>query len=343
MAIVSVTGFAEPFVQTHPFFDKGFVAVYQRTANNGAGTGSSTVSQVVTQFRLSQLTDFSFPFRNGGRFYLGLAVVQRTATGSGIGTATAIGLRSKSSEATGSGTGSQTTTSLRIPVRTATGNGIGNSSSETIRGLFRSATNSGTGTATSTQLLTIIRNGASSAGTGSSSVSQVLTNIRTATGSGTSSSSTVFLHVVIRISTGSGEGTSAAQSFLTVIRTATDGATGTSDAVGARIFLRQGTGSGTGSDTLAQWMKSHIFRVPASNKVSYARRLYEGAPDALFAHTPKGPRAKNLYRLADGSYTTTDPRRPELITRTYLGGHDNFLTDEEILELTNAGYGSYIT
>jgi hypothetical protein len=29
--------------------------------------------------------------------------------------------------------------------------------------------------------------------------------------------------------------------------------------------------------------------------------------------------------------------------RTYLGGHDNFLTDPEIAELTAAGYGSSIT
>ena len=83
--------------------------------------------------------------------------------------------------------------------------------------------------------------------------------------------------------------------------------------------------------------------MPSSEKVGYAHRLFEGAPDALFAHTPKGPRAKNLYRLYDGTYTTTDPRRPEWITRTYFGGHDNFLTDEEIVELTAAGYGSYIT
>jgi hypothetical protein len=30
-------------------------------------------------------------------------------------------------------------------------------------------------------------------------------------------------------------------------------------------------------------------------------------------------------------------------TREYLGGHNIFLTDEEVNELTAAGYGEYIT
>ena len=90
-------------------------------------------------------------------------------------------------------------------------------------------------------------------------------------------------------------------------------------------------------------MKSHIFRVPTTRTYPFAERLSEEAPDRLFSHTPQGIRAKNLYRLSDGTYTTTDPRRPELITRTYYGGHDIFLTDEEVTELTAAGYGASIT
>jgi hypothetical protein len=112
--------------------------------------------------------------------------------------------------------------------------------------------------------------------------------------------------------------------------------------VGARTRRTTATGTGDGTAT-ANWDKSHIFRVPITEGYPFAVRLSENPPDRLFAHTPQGTRAKNLYRLDDGSYTTTDPRRPERITRTYFGGHDNFLTDAEITELTAAGYGSSIT
>jgi hypothetical protein len=342
VAITAVTGFTEPFVQTHPFFDKGYVAIYARSAS-GSGVGTAVTEHKVTNFRLIQLTDFSFPFKNGGRFYLGFAVVQQSGTGSGLGTQIASGFKSKSSTATGSGTGTSSSTSLQIPVRSATGTGTGTQTANFIRGIVRTSTGSGTGTSSATGLLTVVRDGQASAGTGSSAAVRVITRFRSASADGIGTSSSIVLHVVIRTSTGSGEGTSSGMAFVTRFGTATGSGAGTSDAIGARIFLRNGTGTGIGSDALVEWMKSHIFRMPSSEKVRYAHRLFEGAPDALFAHSPKGPRAKNLYRLTDGSYTTTDPRRPELIERQYFGGHDNFLTDPEIVELTAAGYGSYIT
>jgi hypothetical protein len=209
-----------------------------RTAS-GSGVGSTT-----SQSRLDQLTDFSFPFRNGGRFYLGAA-------------------------------------EKIIPVRTAIGNGTGTS--------------------------TIVVN-----------------------------------RVVFRTSSGEGEGTSTSTRILTAIRTAEGSGTGSGTVVGARTRRTTATGTGDGTAT-ANWDKSHIFRVPITEGYPFAVRLSEESPDRLFAHTPQGSRAKNLYRLIDGSYTTTDPRRPERITRTYYGGHDNFLTQPEIDELTAAGYGSSIT
>jgi hypothetical protein len=50
-----------------------------------------------------------------------------------------------------------------------------------------------------------------------------------------------------------------------------------------------------------------------------------------------------LYKLTNGTYTTTDPRRPELVVKVYYGGHDIFLDDTEVGELTATGYGAYIT
>jgi hypothetical protein len=112
--------------------------------------------------------------------------------------------------------------------------------------------------------------------------------------------------------------------------------------VGARVVRVSGTNTGNGSGT-AVWVKSRIFRVPAKQKVGYAQRLGETDADRLFSFTPKGLRADNLYKLTNGTYTTTDPRRPELVVKVYYGGHDIFLDDTEVGELTAAGYGAYIT
>jgi hypothetical protein len=44
------------------------------------------------RYVLGQLTDFSFPYRFGGRFYLGVrAVITVAATASGLGTASSVG------------------------------------------------------------------------------------------------------------------------------------------------------------------------------------------------------------------------------------------------------------
>jgi hypothetical protein len=67
------------------------------------------------------------------------------------------------------------------------------------------------------------------------------------------------------------------------------------------------------------------------------------SPHRLFAHIPEGVRARNLFRLNDGTYTTNDPVNPELIDKVYLGAHNEFLTDEEVSQLTAAGYGEYIS
>jgi hypothetical protein len=83
MAQTAVTGFSEPFLDTHPFY-RGYFRVVSRTAT-GSGDGSASVASGSAQVRLGQLTDFSFPYRFGGRFYLGVrAFIVVTATASGL-------------------------------------------------------------------------------------------------------------------------------------------------------------------------------------------------------------------------------------------------------------------
>ena len=317
----AVTGFKEPFVDTRPFYRGTYFQVVQRTAT-GTGIGTDSAVHGASQTRLGQLTDFSFPYLTGGRFYLGVrAVLTVTATASGLGTASSSANVLRQRTATGSGTGSQTATAILVAVRTATGSGTG---TQTVTGLHiapRTATGSGTGTSTSVE---------------------ALIPVRTATGSGVGSGTAVDLVINIRTATGSGVGSGTGNWLLVSIRTATGSGTGTQTAVGARVNRRAAVGSGTGTGT-ADWVKSHIFRVGITSDYSFAARYPETDSDRLFAHTPQGIRAYNLYKLTDNTYQITDPRRPELVAKIYYGGHDIFLDDTEVAELTAAGFGASIS
>jgi hypothetical protein len=317
----AVTGFKEPFVDTRPFYRGTYFQVVQRTAT-GTGIGTDSAVHGASQTRLGQLTDFSFPYLTGGRFYLGVrAVLTVTATASGLGTASSSANVLRQRTATGSGTGSQTATAILVAVRTATGSGTG---TQTVTGLHiapRTATGSGTGTSTSVE---------------------ALIPVRTATGSGVGSGTGVDLVINIRTATGSGVGSGTGDWLLVSVRTATGSGTGTQTAVGARVNRRTAVGSGTGTGT-ADWVKSHIFRVGITSDYSFAARYPETNSDRLFAHTPQGIRAYNLYKLTDNTYQITDPRRPELVAKIYYGGHDIFLDDTEVAELTAAGFGANIS
>lgn len=317
----AVTGFKEPFVDTRPFYRGTYFKVVQRTAT-GTGIGTDSAVHGASQTRLGQLTDFSFPYLTGGRFYLGVrAVLTVTATASGLGTASSSANVLRQRQGTGSGTGSETATGILVAVRTATGSGVGTMDSTGLHIAPRTATGSGTGTAT---------------------VVGALIPVRTATGSGDGTGTAIDLVINIRTATGSGEGTGTANWLLVSIRTATGAGTGTETSVGARINRRTATGSGTGTET-ADWVKSHIFRVGITSDYSFAARYPETDSDRLFAHTPQGIRAYNLYKLTNNTYQITDPRRPELVSKIYYGGHDIFLDDTEVTELTAAGYGANIT
>jgi hypothetical protein len=316
----AVTGFKEPFVDTSPFYRGTYFRTVQRIAV-GSGGGTSEVAHGASQTRLGQLTDFSFPYLTGGRFYLGVrAVLTVTATASGLGTASSLANIVRFRTATGDGVGSATAVRIAIGVRTASGSGVGTMDSTGLHIAPRTATGSGDGTgAASTN--PIKARVATGPAVGSGTANDLVINIRTATGSGAGTETGNWLLVSIRIATGTG--------------------TGTESSVGARIERRTATGSGIGTET-ADWVKSHIFRVPNTSTYAFAPKFAEGS-DRLFAFAPQGIRAYNLYKLTNNTYQITDPRIPELISKVYYGGHDIFLDDTEVAELTAAGYGASIT
>jgi hypothetical protein len=160
------------------------------SGNSSTGAFTSGVASGSAQIRLGQLTDFSFPFRNGGRFYLGVrAVLTVTATASGLGTASSVANVLRQRQGTGSGTGSETGIGVLVAVRTATGSGVGTMDSTGLHIAPRTATGSGDGTAT---------------------VIGALIPVRTATGSGVGSGTAVDIVVRVRTATGSGDGAGTA-------------------------------------------------------------------------------------------------------------------------------------
>ena len=321
MAQTAVTGFAEPFSDTRPFYRGTYFRVVGRTAT-GSGGGTSGVASGSAQIRLGQLTDFSFPFRNGGRFYLGVrAVLTVTATASGSGTASSSANIVRFRTATGDGVGSATAVGILVAVRTATGSGVGTMDSTGLRIVLRTATGSGEGS-------------------GSAFFGQIPS--RTATGSGVGSGTAVDLVINIRTATGSGAGAGSGVWLLVSLRTATGSGAGTQTGVGARIERRTATGSGAGTGT-ADWDKSHIFRVPYID-------IYGGGAFGMFdvenrlgSYYKNYTRGLNLYKLTNGEYTTVEQRDQGQVKKLWHGGRDHFLTDVEYAELLADGFGANIT
>lgn len=321
MAQTAITGFSEPFLDTHPFYRGTYFRVVSRTAT-GVGDGSASVASGSAQVRLGQLTDFSFPYRFGGRFYLGVrAVLTVTATASGLGTASSSAQVLRQRQATGSGTGSESATRIVVVLRTATGSGVGTMDSTGLHIAPRTATGSGVGSATSTRQIT---------------------PVRTAVGSGSGASSVTFIRVPIRTATGSGLGAGTAVDLVVNIRTATGSGAGTSVTLGGILYFRTATGSGAGSQT-ADWVKSHIFRVPYT--YNYPGGYFGGgdAANRLGRYNRSGVRGRNLYKLTNGEYTIVDQRDLGQVAKLWYGGRDHFLTDAEVEELTAAGFGESIT
>ena len=345
MAITSVTGFTEPFQNTHPFYRGTYFVVVGRTAT-GSGNGSASVAHTNFEQRLGQLTDFSFPFRFGGRFYLGVrAVFTVTATASGLGAESSAEQVLRQRTATGSGVGDAVVIPLTIVIRIATGSGVGSASVTGLHVAPRTASGSGVGSDTSQvrlDQLTDFNFAFRNAGRFYLGAAQKITPVRTAQGSGTGDSTVAFIRVPIRTATGSGEGSGDGVDLVINIRTASGSGAGDSVALGGILYFRSAEGSGVGTDT-AVWIKSHIFRVPYTITYSQGTFRGEGTANRLQSYNRHGVRALNLYHLTDDSYTTVEQRDAGQILKLWHGGRDHFLTDAEVTELTSAGFGASIT
>ena len=321
MAITAVTGFTESFSDTHPYYRGLYYRTVARTAA-GSGNGSASIANGSVQLRLSQLTDFSFPYRFGGRFYLGVrAVITVTATADGLGTASSFAQVLRQRQATGSGIGSESAVDVLVAIRSATGSG---SSGFDSTGLH------------------IAPRTASGDGVGSASASARITPVRTAQGSGSGDSTITFIRVPLRTATGDGVGSGEGVDLVINIRTATGSGAGDSVSLGGVLYFRSATGTGVGTES-AEWTKSHIFRVPYT--YTYPGGTYRDGDTAnrLQRYNRTNIRVRNLYKLTNGEYTTIDQRDQGQVAKLWLGGHDHYLTDAEVVELTAAGFGDSIT
>lgn len=296
-------------------------AVLSRTAT-GSGTGSQYAS-IPANPSPSDVTDFQFSFRNTPGFYLGPSTVTRTATGSGTGAGSA--------------------TRKIVVVRTATGSGAGTSNTTIVHGILRTAYGSG-GASTGDNAIVLVKRLRSASATGSSTSSntQSVIRVRTATGSGVGSSSSVRVRVGLRTASSTGVGSGSTIRVLVAVRTGSNSGAGSSVVVGARISRRTAIGSGSGSGT-ASWVKSHIFRVPYTE--TYPAGYFGGgdAANRLRRYDRSSIRTLNLYKLNDGSYTTIEQRDLGQVVKLWHGGRDHFLTDAEVVELTEAGFGASIS
>ena len=81
-----------------------------------------------------------------------------------------------------------------------------------------------------------------------------------------------------------------------------------------------------------------MFRPPANDDFPWASYRDTSPAGRLFSRTPNGLRAKNVYKLVDGTFTTVDPRDDTRVVRIYLGGHVNEVSAAEKADLVAAGY-----
>ena len=82
-----------------------------------------------------------------------------------------------------------------------------------------------------------------------------------------------------------------------------------------------------------------FFNPPTDNFHSYE----DERGTRIFSRIPAGPRGRNVYKLADGTYTENQPSDTEDIAIVYYGGHATELTAQEVSDLTAAGYGAFIS
>ena len=300
------------------------VRIVGRTATGSAVGAQVAVISGPTQLRLGAVTDFSFPYLTGGRFYLGPAYYLRTASGSGAGF--------------------QSTVSIHVVVRSATGSGsAGASTSTDLEILFRSATGSGTSSSEADPFLFVIR-GASGSGAGTSSAVFRRERLRAATSTGTGTSSAARLVKNLRSATGSGVGSAVAIRLVRTIRTATASGVGTASSVSIELLPRTATGSGVGSTSGdAIGYKFHMFRPPTRFDGPTTLVGGDRIANRLARFYRPRERGRNVYQLVDESFTEVDQANYDVVLKVYHGGHVHTLTEEEYADLLAAGYAAYLT
>lgn len=177
-----------------------------------------------------------------------LVVATATATGSGVGTQSAVGSKSTSRTATGSGVGTAAVTSSSTRQRTATATGTGTSTAARVTTRARTATATGVGTQTATRTRSVLRT-ASATGTGTSTATGLVgaaPKQRTATGNGTGTSTATRTYARVRTATANGTGTAVVARTVIKTRTATASGAGTAAAVPSRRLAADATASGVG-------------------------------------------------------------------------------------------------
>jgi hypothetical protein len=282
--------------------------IVPRTATGSAAGGDTAVTSGPTQFRLGGLTDYSFPYLNGGRLYVGAPIKQREGTGSGTGSQSATSFPTRARMGSGSGTGSESGTGVRIAFRTATGSGTGGDTAIT-SGPFQ------------------LRLGA------------VTDYSFPYLGGGRYYLGHAYY---LRTATGSGSGESISAGFLTRARMGTGSGVGTSVGTGAVVFFKTASGSGTSSSE-ATIYKFHMFRPPTAFDGPTTLVGGDRVANRLARFYRPRERGINVYKLVDSTFTQVDQSDYTNITKVYHGGHIHQLTEEEYADLLGAGYGAYLT
>ena len=88
------------------------------------------------------------------------------------------------------------------------------------------------------------------------------------------------------------------------------------------------------------------FVVPVDSAELYSRvptSREKRIGNKLGRHIRPSPRGRNLFLLTTGVYTEKEPYDQSTIDKVYYGGHVTTITEEEVISLTSAGYGEYIT
>lgn len=266
--------------------------------------------------RNATLVDFTTGFTGGPGFYRGVVVVPFAGTtGSSAGSADGTHTHRRTASASGTGTGSadRTVTSRR----TGSGSGTGTGSADPTVISRRTGTGSGSGTGSADGIPTSRRTGSSS-GSGAGTADRTVISRRTGSASGA--------------------GTGIASTTITSIRTGSASGAGTATGVGRIRYVRTGTASGAGTAT-ADGTKSFTFRPPNDDDFPWADyRQQSSKAHRLFGFVGQGVRARNIFKLVDGTFTNDDPLDPALVDKVYYGAHVYFVTAEEKADLVAAGY-----